>query len=84
METLQRDTPRMAHWNLILNPHRSRDLIEAKPEVNVRGMVINFKIIYRSSSYWCSLGEWMGCWGNGIIMNDYEMQHSLIPDLKHQ
>ena len=41
--------------------------------------------IIHEMTYWCvSRREWMGCWGNGMIINNYEMDHFLIPDLKHQ
>ena len=59
-------------------------LQQTKPPRPHRIVIINnimrSQKILTGSERW----EWMGMGVAGIIINNYEMDHSLIPDLKHQ
>ena len=33
----------------------------------------------QGKTYLCLGREWMGCWGNGMIIHSYIVDHSLIP-----
>ena len=46
---------------------------------------VQYRCIIRCMTYWCVLRrEWMGCWGNGIIIDsDYgSFPHSLLSTSK--